>query len=231
MRCINCGVEFAFAVSQGAAVQPFCPQCGTTNPLPINGSGHAVLNPITINATGTITNTAQTPILTFGTVVLPYGKHSDGDLIKLVDPIYTEIVNLISSNEQMIYQIPPRKWEELVAAAYDKAGFDEVILTPRSGDLGRDVIAIKHGFGAVKFIDQVKAYNPGHVVTADEVRALLGVLQAEQDASKAIFTTTSSFAPKIEEDRLIKPFLPYRLELIDKDKLKSRLTKTLKPEK
>jgi restriction system protein len=104
-----------------------------------------------------------------------------------------------------------------------KAGFDEVILTPRSGDLGRDIIAIKRGFGSIKFIEQVKAYNPGHIVTADEVRALLGVLQAEQDASKAIFTTTSTFAPRIEADKLIKPFIPTRLELIDKAKLLQRL--------
>jgi restriction system protein len=170
------------------------------------------------------------PVLAFGTIVTPYGKTSDGDLIKLVEPVYTEIIAKIVEDEQTIYQISPRRWEELVAAAYDKAGFDEVILTPRSGDLGRDVIAIKHGFGAVKFNDQVKAYNPGHVVTADEVRSLLGVLHGEQNASKAIFTTTSTFAPKIEEDRFIKPFIPYRLELVDKEKLKLRLSGSIESE-
>jgi hypothetical protein len=117
---------------------------------------------------------------------------------------------------------------EIIAAAYDKAGFDEVILTPRSGDYGRDVIAIKYGFGSVKFIDQVKAYNPGHIVTAEEVRALLGVLQAEQDATKVIFTTTSTFAPRIKDDKFIKPFLPFRLELVNKEKLLERLASTLK---
>lgn len=61
------------------------------------------------------------------------------------------------------------RWEEILAAAYDKAGFDEVILTPRSGDLGRDVIAIRKGFGSVKLIEQAKAYNHrrrGHAVSA-----------------------------------------------------------------
>jgi len=47
-------------------------------------------------------------------------------------------------------------WEEIIAGAYKKAGFDEVTLTPRSGDLGRDVIAIKKGLGSVRVIDQVK---------------------------------------------------------------------------
>jgi len=35
-----------------------------------------------------------------------------------------------------------RHWEEMIAAAFHEAKFDEVILTPQSGDHGRDVIAI-----------------------------------------------------------------------------------------
>jgi hypothetical protein len=35
-----------------------------------------------------------------------------------------------------------------------------VTLTPRSGDHGRDVIAIKKALGFVRIIDQVKAYKP-----------------------------------------------------------------------
>jgi restriction system protein len=76
----------------------------------------------------------------------------------------------------------------MVAGAYDRVGFDKVILTPRSGDLRRDVIAIKYGLGTVRVIDQVKAYGPGHLVTADDVRALLGVLDAD-GASKGFLTT------------------------------------------
>lgn len=159
----------------------------------------------------------------FGAIVKVELAIPDGEIITFVDPFYSHLVGEIGKNPEIIYQIDPRKWEELVAAAYDKAGFDEVILTPRSGDYGRDVIAIKKGFGSVKFIDQVKAYKQGHIVKADEVRAPLGVLYGERDASKAIFTTTSTFAPKIEADNFIKPFLPYRLELVDKEKLITRL--------
>jgi len=81
---------------------------------------------------------------------------------------------------------------------------------PRGGALG---IATKPGFYSIRIIDQVKAYRPGHRVSADEVRALLGVLSADQNASKGLVTTTSEFAPKINEDRLLKPFMPHRLEL------------------
>lgn len=159
----------------------------------------------------------------FGAIVKVELLIPDGQIITLIDPVYSYLVGEIEKNPDIIYQIDPRKWEEIVAAAYDKAGFDEVILTPRSGDFGRDVIAIKKGFGSIKFIDQVKAYKQGHIVNADEVRALLGVLSGEQDASKAIFTTTSTFAPKIEEDKFIKPFLPTRLELVNKERLIARL--------
>jgi restriction system protein len=148
----------------------------------------------------------------------------DGQIITL-DPFYYRLLDEIKKNPEIIYLLDWRKMEELVAAAYDKEGFDEVILTPRSGDNGRDVIAIKKGFGSIKFIDQVKAYSSDHLVKADEVRALLGVLNAEQDASKAIFTTTSTFAPKIQDDKFIKPYLPTRLELVDKERLIDRLCK------
>jgi len=163
------------------------------------------------------------PPFSFGAIVRFELAVPDGDIITFVDPVYRYLIGEIEKNPEVIYQIDPRKWEEIIAAAYDKAGFDEVILTPRSGDFGRDVIAIKKGFGSVKFIDQVKAYKAGHIVKADEVRSLLGVLYGEQDASKAIFTTTSVFAPKIEDDKIIKPFLPYRLELVNKEKLIARL--------
>ena len=123
-----------------------------------------------------------------------------------------------------MFSIPPDKWEEMIAGAYERAGFDKVILTPRSGDFGRDVIAEKSGWGCVRFIDQVKAYKPGHLVTAEEVRALGFVLQADRAATKGIVTTTSRFAPRIAEDPLIKPYLPTRIELIDGAQLIQRLS-------
>ena len=68
-------------------------------------------------------------------------------------------------------------------------------------------------------IGSVKAYKPGHLVKHDDVRALLGVLNGEQDASKAIIATTSDFAPLISSDPFIKPYLPTRLELMNGNQL------------
>jgi restriction system protein len=88
-----------------------------------------------------------------------------------------------------------------------------VILTPRSGDGGRDIIASKPGVGAVRIIDQVKAYAPKHRVTAEDVRALVGVLTRDQNVSKGIVTTTATFAPGVHEEW--KALIPFRLELKD----------------
>ena len=122
-----------------------------------------------------------------------------------------------------VHQIDPRKWEELIAGWYKAAGFDEVTLTPRSADLGRDVIAVKHGVLSVRIIDQVKAYSPGNLVSANDVRALMGVLGSDLAASKGLVTTTSDFAPNITTDRLIAPLLPTRLELVNGVELINRL--------
>ena len=73
------------------------------------------------------------------------------------------------------------------------AGWPEVILTPRSGDHGSDIIASKPGIGSIRIIDQVKAYSDRHRVSADEVRSILGVLSADLNVSKGIITTTSMF--------------------------------------
>jgi restriction system protein len=104
-------------------------------------------------------------------------KVEDGTLIEGVAIPWFEILDILRRDPAAAFEIPAHKWEEIVAGAYVAAGFDEVILTPRSGDLGRDVIATKSGFGSIRIYDQVKAYKPGHLVTAEEVRAMNGILE------------------------------------------------------
>jgi restriction system protein len=161
------------------------------------------------------------------TIVVPGKKTTDGQVIEAVALPWFQIIELLKNDPTIAYQIPDRKWEEIVAGAYERAGFDEVILTPRSGDYGRDVIAIKRGIGTVRVIDQVKAYKPGHLVKGHEVSALVGVLHGDK-ASKGFLTTTSDFAPKIRENPLIIEFIPSRLELINGTMLFRRLEELAK---
>jgi restriction system protein len=157
--------------------------------------------------------------------VVTVGKKTDeGRLIESVAIPWFDIIAILKDDPRAAYQIPAEKWEEIIAGSYRRAGFDHVILTPRSGDKGRDVIATIHGVGSVRVIDQVKAYKPDHLVTANDVRALFGVLIADGDgASKGFLTTTSDFAPRLQTDILLAPLIPSRIELINGKKLLARL--------
>ena len=167
-----------------------------------------------VESTAAISKAANYPdVLLQAEVINLGGSTIDGREIIGVSLAWFEIIEQLQKDPDILYLIPPRKLEELIAGAYERAGFPEVILTPRSGDLGRDVIAIKPGFCSIRIIDQVKAYRPGHKVSADEVRALTGVLYTDLNASKGLVTTTSDFAPRITEDRHLKPLMPHRLEL------------------
>jgi restriction system protein len=165
---------------------------------------------------------AAKPQLLLQAVVVPGDRTNEGKLIEAVTIPWFDIIALLAQDPNIAFQIPPEKWEEIVAGAYCKADFDEVILTPRSGDHGRDVIAIKKGLGSIRVIDQVKAFKPSHLVDADDVRALMGVLQTD-GASKGFLTTTSDFAPKIRTDPLIVPLIPKQLELVNGTMLMRRL--------
>ena len=79
----------------------------------------------------------------------------------------------------------------------------------------------------MRVIDQVKAYKPGHLVTADDVRALYGVLMLD-GAAKGFLTTTSDFAPLLTKDALLGPVIPSRIELINGKRLLTRLEELAK---
>lgn len=160
-----------------------------------------------------------TPEIALKALLEFHGTSAEGSLVRAVAVPWFEILERIRRDPDGVYQIDSRTWEEIIAGAYMRAGFDEVVLTPRSGDKGRDVVATKLGIGSIRIFDQVKAYKPGHVVTAEEVRAMIGVITGAGNVSKGVVTTTSTFAPRMMEDEYIRPFLPYRLELKPREPL------------
>jgi restriction system protein len=170
------------------------------------------------------------PVLVSQTIIVPHEKNFEGELIRAITIPLQAIIQKLAENPSLMYEINPRKWEEIVAATYEASGrFDRVRLTPPSGDFGRDLIAEKDGFGSVRFIESVKRYKPGNEVTAEHVRAILGVLSGDQKATKALISTTWEFAPKVEEDPFIKPFLHTRLELVNGIRLIERLKEYTTP--
>ena len=171
----------------------------------------------------------QYPDVLLQAAVVVFGdKTNEGQLILAVAIPWFEILRQIERDPEFMFKIPPRQLEEIIAGAYERAGFPEVILTPRSGDRGRDVIATKPGIGCIRIIEEVKAYKPGNEVTAQQVRSMIGVLDIDRNVSKGIITTTSHFAPGIYRDPGIQAYIPYRLELKDGPQLLQWL-KTLLP--
>jgi restriction system protein len=157
---------------------------------------------------------APAPEVSLNALLSFRSKADEGTVIASVTFAWRKILALILADPESIYTFDGFKWEEIVAGAYEESRlFDEVILTPRSGDRGRDIIACKHGQFSVRVVDQVKAYRPGHVVTADEARSMLGVIHSQRDVTKGLMATTSTFAPHLLDDADIKAHIPYRLEL------------------
>jgi restriction system protein len=164
------------------------------------------------------------PGMLLQTAVVQLGeKTEEGHIVQAVALAWFEIITQVSKNPDFLSQVRWRKLEEIIAGAYEKEGWDEVILTPPSSDGGRDVIAVKKGICRIRIIDQVKAYAPGQRVSANDVRALIGVLASDQNVSKGFVTTTAEFAPKIYDDPSINQFIPYRLELRDGDHVRNWL--------
>jgi restriction system protein len=164
------------------------------------------------------------PTLLSLVVVRPYKKTAEGQLVSAVTIPLMTIVKAILENPSVMFEFSPRRWEAFVAATYDASGlFDEVTLTPSSGDSGQDVIAVKKGFGSVRIIESVKRYRPKHKVTAKDVREIVGVISSDRQASKGVISTTWQFAPRIKNDPLIKPLLPTRLELVNGEALIERI--------
>lgn len=148
------------------------------------------------------------------TLVTPLAKVEDGQLIQCVAIPWLAILRELERDPAFLHNFSKhhRAFEEFLAATYERAGY-AVTLTPQRGDRGRDVIAVKKGFGSVRILDQAKAYGPKHLVTHDDVRAMLGTLSTDANASKGIITTTSDFQPGILQGEEFRRFIPYRLEL------------------
>lgn len=161
------------------------------------------------------------PGISVGAVLIDLGpKIDEGRMVLAVRPAWRRIFDEVVRDRNAVYKLEPHQFEEFNAAAYDGDGWI-VTLTPRSGDGGRDIIAIQpDGF---RVLVQVKLRTHGRRVKADEVRSLVGVLSRDPAASKAVFTTTSVFAPGVEGE--FADMTPTRLELRDGPRFQEWLKK------
>jgi len=104
----------------------------------------------------------------------------------------------IVKNPELLFSIEPRFFEELIASIYADLDY-EVILTKRTRDDGRDIIALgRKDFLSLKLIIECKRYARHKKVSVTQVRGLFGVL-SDEHATKALLATTSGFTKPARE--------------------------------
>ena len=192
--------------------------------------GSATLGAVPDDVIDQIAQSTSKVALSVSTLIIPDShlliadkKVAEGRLVSSTSVIWAEVAKRLASDWSLAQELEPYQWEEMIAGAFKNYGYDEVVITPRSGDHGRDIIATRRGIGCVKVIGSVKAYKPGHLVSYDDIRALVGVMAADPQASKGILTTTSDFPPMVHKDPSIAPFMPTRLELMNGKQLQQWL--------
>lgn len=94
-----------------------------------------------------------------------------------------------------VRNLTPRQFEEFIADTLTQLGFTDVVLTPRSRDGGKDVIASNKIKGIpLAFYFECKKYAEGNKVQLETLRALLGTIAHESNrVNKGVLVTTSTF--------------------------------------
>lgn len=109
-----------------------------------------------------------------------------------ITTVSDEFLRRFRDNPDLLHDLTPRGFEELVAELLGRLGY-EVTLTPPSKDGGKDIYAArKDHLGAFLYIVECKKYSPRRPVGVGLIRQLHGVVQAEQ-ATAGILATTSFF--------------------------------------
>jgi hypothetical protein len=225
VTCTKCGYEFLDESSNNLLPlndRKPCPQCGSAD-------GARTIN-LSVNISQKVDVSASIEILSaellLQTAIISRMAHTEeGALIKAIDMPLMMIIAELQKDPDFLRKISWDKMEELIAAKYASEGWT-VELTHRGqrGDKGRDIIAVRDDFAAIRIVDQIKTFDSGRRVRATDIQAMIGVLTLDPNISKGYVTTTAEFAPGVLKDESIKRFMPYRLELRDGRKLLDFLT-------
>ena len=136
-----------------------------------------------------------------------------------VTEVSEDFIAQISETPRLVYDLSPRRFEELVAELYRRRGF-EVQLTPSTGDEGVDVYAIRHDeLGTSLTVVQCKRYSAAKKIGVGLVRELQGTI-LNTGASAGVLLTTSFFT---KGARRLEERFKYQLALHDYDSLQELL--------
>jgi len=135
------------------------------------------------------------------------------------------IMQMARLDPDIVYQLPPRRFEEISAELFTRLGY-EVTLTPASNEGGKDLIIVKRtDLGTMLTFVECKRHLPGTPVGVEIVRTLNGVVE-EGRATSGIVLTSSRFTrgARIEQRKL-----EYRMSLKDYSDFKELLDRAMQP--
>ena len=137
------------------------------------------------------------------------------EVVRLLEvPPWKEIYRYIAEHPNYLHEMPPRKFEELIAHLFEDYGW-EVDLTAPTKDGGYDILAVRRDLPtSLKVLVEVKRYTPDYSVGVAIVRALYG-LRTLHSASQVILATSSHISrdAKREFERVV----PWELDFIERD--------------
>ena len=128
-----------------------------------------------------------------------------------------ELFNYLKKNSHKLYELSPRRFEELIAEILSDMGC-AVELTPATRDGGRDILAwFATPFGRMLTIVECKRYNPNRKIGLEIVERFMWTIVGKDKASSGLIATTSFFSP---DAKAVAKEHEYRLQLADFDQLK-----------
>lgn len=146
---------------------------------------------------------------------------SSSDPKTVITTIDEQIKSYFKMNPEKMYDLSPRKFEELVADILKDMGF-EVELTKATRDGGRDIIAhIRNSVCSYLTHIECKRYAPENKVGVGIIREVMGAHQIRK-ATKSIIVTTGFFSKDaVKEAAMVEN----QLDLKDFNDLKDWLQK------
>jgi len=118
--------------------------------------------------------------------------------------INNSLVDIISRNPNLVYEISPRQFEELIAELFEKEGYT-VDLTPSTNDAGKDIYAFKKDtFQHYLYAVECKKYSRENKVGRPTIQKLNGVVESERLTGGILVTSSFFTQPAVEFTKKIK---------------------------
>lgn len=132
-----------------------------------------------------------------------------------INVITRSLLEKVASKPEILYEITPRQFEELVCELFERRGYN-VRLTRQTRDGGKDLIILSNSIlGDLMIYAECKRYSQKHPVNVGLVRELYGTIEADK-ATAGIMVTTSYFS---KDARKFQEKISGRMNFIDYSEL------------